>query len=172
MHLFNHYAAAFPMAPFGGAFILPVGLCVLAGAAWPRWRGRLVIAGFVLGGISISLFTHLLARGSAAATPLQVASFAAALLAEAAGFALILPRMHSERARMVATLSIVAGHFLIMVPAFGPLIAILGLLCLANAAQGYTQTTPQRRLWLIDGALKTLGAALMIATAPLLVAAF
>ena len=63
-------------------------------------------------------------------------SLALAIVLEIAGFRYLMPIMRSrgERALVSATLGIVGAHFLVMLPAFGPLIGGLGLGCMLNAA--------------------------------------
>lgn len=68
-----------------------------------------------------------------------------------------------ERAVVIAILFIVGLHFLPMTPAFGPIVAALGLFGMANAAVAWRSpafTLPA--LWAVDGAGKlAAGAALL-----------
>ena len=69
---------------------------------------------------------------------------------------------------IVTTLAIVGAHFIIMLPAFGPLIGVLGFLCLVNAAAAWRKLMyPSSAAWLVDGAMKLLLGAILLVTSPL-----
>ena len=66
----------------------------------------------------------------------------------------------------MATLAIVGAHFVVMVPALGPLAGILGVACVANATglariAGYGVPNA----WAADGVLKVALGAAMVAAA-------
>jgi hypothetical protein len=164
------YATAYPMAPYAGLFILPVGLCILLGAFTPpNYRTPLVGAGFALGVLAICLLGSHLGHPRANGTRLQLISLAAAITFEVAAFVLVMPRLSDRTGRpaLLATLIIVGAHFLIMTPAFGPLIFWLGIACLINAACGWRwRCLCPAWLWGIDGGLKLAFATLLLLTAP------
>jgi hypothetical protein len=102
---------------------------------------------------------------------LQVSFLALALVLEIAGFSYLMPimRPRGERAMLSATLGIVGAHFLVMLPAFGPLIGGLGLGCTLNAAGFWRISTYRAEFaWFVDGCLKLAFGAAMIATSPIL----
>ena len=80
-----------------------------------------------------------------------------------------MPRLRpkGERAVVAATMGIVGLHFLIMIPAFGFLIGLMGVACTLNATAFVTLSRyPTDVAWFMDGFLKlTLGLA-MVATSP------
>ena len=62
----------------------------------------------------------------------------------------------------IAVLAVVGSHFVLMAPAFGPLIGLLGMLTLGNALVGARfQNYSLQIVWAMDGFLKfALGAAM------------
>ena len=116
-------------------------------------------------------FGGILSRGLGSPSLLQVSFLALAILLEIAGFAYLMPavRPRGERATLGATLGIVGAHFLVMLPAFGPLIGALGLACTLNAAVFWRFSAYRAAFaWFVDGCLKLLLGMAMIATSPLL----
>jgi hypothetical protein len=73
-------------------------------------------------------------------------------------------RNRGERTLNLAILAGVGAHFLFMAPAFGPLIVVLGLLAIVNAAWGLRSPgVAFRTLWFLDGVLKaTIGGVLWL----------
>lgn len=67
---------------------------------------------------------------------------------------------------LLGTLAIVGAHFLIMIPAFGIPIAVLALLCLANAAAAWRLPAyPISAAWFVDGVFKiAIGGAMWLAS--------
>jgi hypothetical protein len=133
--MLHSYVLHYPMTPYAGVFIATVGVCVIAGAVLRNYRDNLVWVGFALGAVLLLVFGGTLSRGLRSPSLLQVSFFALAIFLEIAGFAYLMPvvRPRGERATMSATLGIVGAHFVVMLPAFGPLIAVLGLACTLNA---------------------------------------
>jgi hypothetical protein len=158
------------MTPYGGVFIATVGVCVMAGAVLRKYRDNLVWIGFALGGMLCG-FGGILSRGLHSPSLLQVSFFALAIFLEIAGFRYLMPavRPRGERVTLSATLGIVGAHFLVMLPAFGPLIGALGLACTLNAV-GLWRISAYRAgfAWFVDGCLKLVLGMVMIATSPLL----
>lgn len=148
-------ADVYPLIRSGGVFLLLVGAAMLSGAAAFRFRYVMLAAGAVIGAVTLVLLARPLAALYGAPDALALASIGAAIALQII-LLLTLPRRFSgERGRTLAVLAIVAVHFLVMAPAFGPLIVALGALALANALfgaanRGYCIV----RLWAFDGALK------------------
>jgi hypothetical protein len=66
-----------------------------------------------------------------------------------------LPRGTSEDVRWLWVLMIVGVHFVPMAVSFGPIFALLGGACIANAALGLLlPTAPYELFGFVDGALK------------------
>jgi len=164
-----HYAVAFPLAPLGGMFVGCVGICImLGGFAW-RFRMPLLWIGFPFALTTIAFFGGRFSAGIAPPSRFQTGALVLAIIFEFAAFPFLMPRLRrqGERAVLVGTLSIVGAHFLIMTPAFGPLITILGLLCLANAAITWRARSYASQLsWFVDGGLKLSLGAGMLSVAP------
>jgi hypothetical protein len=128
-------ADAFPLIQGGGVFLLIVGAAMLMGALQFKWRNRLLGAGAALATVAtIATATHL-ARPHGAPTMLQVGSLGVAVVLEAIALVWAIRRFapQGERAATIAVLVVVAVHFVVMTPAFGPLIVALGMLCASNA---------------------------------------
>jgi hypothetical protein len=162
------YSQIYPLAPLGGAFVAVMGVFVLAGSALPRLRMTLVYAGAGAAILAL-IFSGRLAVGLPPATELQVASLIVAIIVEFIAFAILMPRVrvYGQRAVLAATLAIVGAHFLIMLPALGSLIALVGILCVANAVAAWRRTDYRTDIaWLIDGLLKLGGGLLLVSTSP------
>ena len=169
--MLHSYVLHYPMTPYAGVFVVTVGVCVMAGAVVPNYRDNLVWIGFALGGIFFLAFGGILSRGLHSPSLLQVGFLALAIFLEIAGFRYLMPtvRPRGERATLSATLGIVGAHFVVMLPAFGPLIGALGLACTLNAI-GFWRFCAYRAsfAWFVDGCLKLLLGMAMIATSPIL----
>jgi hypothetical protein len=163
-----NYAQIYPMAPLGGAFVTVMGVFVLLGSALPRLRMTLVYLGIGVATLAL-MFSGRLAAGLPPPTKLQVGSLVLAIIVEFVAFLTLMPRIrvHGHRAVLVLTLAIVGAHFLIMFPAFGSLIALVGTLCVANAAAAWRWADRRTDIaWLIDGLIKFCGGLLLVATSP------
>jgi|GEM_PF-1785264 hypothetical protein len=162
------YGVQFPMAPLGGLFVATVGVFILLGAVAPRQRMMLTYIGFGAGTLALILGGRL-AVGLPRPTTIQVGSLALAIVLEIIAFVVAMPRLRprGERAVMIATLAIVGIHFIVMTPAFGPLVGVLGILCAINAAVVWRRPSYQLSVaWTIDGLMKLGAGALLIATSP------
>ena len=169
--MLHSYVLRYPMTPYGGVFIATVGVCVITGAVLRNYRGNLVWIGFALGGILLLACGGTLGRGLHSPSLFQVSFFGFAIVLEIAAFRYLMPavRPRGERATLGATLGIVGAHFLVMLPAFGPLIGALGLACTLNAAGFWLLFAYHADFaWFVDGCLKLLLGMAMIATSPLL----
>ena len=169
--MLHSYVLHYPMTPYGGIFIATVGVCVIAGAALRNYRDNLVWIGFALGAVLCVVFGGILGRGLRSPSLLQVSFLALAIFLEIAAFRYLMlaVRPPGERATLSATLGIVGAHFVVMLPAFGPLIGALGLACTLNAV-GFWLLFAYRAgfVWFVDGCLKLVLGMAMIATSPLL----
>jgi hypothetical protein len=164
------YSQIYPLAPLGGVFVAVMGVFVLAGSAMPRLRMTFVYIGAGAAVLALVLSGQL-AVGLPPATVLQVSSLIVAIIVEFLAFVILMPRIrvHGQRAVIASTLAIVGAHFLIMLPAFGSLIALVGTLCVANAAAAWRWTDNRTDIaWLIDGFLKLGGGLLLVTTSPAL----
>ena len=164
------YATRYPMAPMGGLFVGTVGIFILLGALVPGIRLKLTYVGFAVGTIALVLGGRL-ALGLPHPTATQVGALVLAIALEIIAFVVILPRARprGERAAIVATLAIVGCHFVVMLPAFGPLVGALGVLCALNAALLWKRARyGLETAWVVDGAMKLAVGALLVATSPLL----
>lgn len=156
-----------PLIGAGGVFLIIVGVAIVLGAL--RFRSRYLLLG--LGAAAASAALVFLAVPLSAPygppSPVQLWSLTLAVAIEVVAFIVIMPiaARRGQRAMTVAILAIVGGHFLIMTPAFGPLIFVLGAANLANAFAGARisgYATPA--LWGVDGALKAAaGIAMLLA---------
>jgi hypothetical protein len=162
------YSQIYPLAPLGGAFVAVMGIFVLAGSAMPRFRMTLVYGG--AGAAILALvFGGRLAVGLPPVTELQIGALILAIVVEFLAFVILMPRIRvrGQRAVLVSTLAIVGAHFLIMLPALGSLIALVGTLCVANVAAAWRWTDYRPDIaWFIDGLIKLSGGLLLVATSP------
>jgi hypothetical protein len=141
-----------------------VGVALVVGAVHFRFRNRLLALGAAVAAVATTLTAAKLAAPYGAPTASQVAWLAAAVLAEVAALIMVIRRFapRGERVAMVAILMVVGLHFLPMAPAFGPLAAILGLACGANAMAGMRLSNyPLKAVWAVDGGLKIMFGSLM-----------
>jgi hypothetical protein len=156
MALFSLNPGEHPLIAGGGFFLMTVGVVLVVAESTPRYRGRWLMMGFILGGWMAALGAGV-GGPYGLPTRLQVASLVIAIVVEMATITWVLKRFPAmpARDRTLVILLIVALHFFIMVPAFGGSIALLGLLCLGNVAwahgrPGYHITAVAR----VDGVLK------------------
>jgi hypothetical protein len=157
-------AHAFPLAPSGGLFVLIVGVAILLGSLIGRARQILLYIGLGAAAVATAMFAVQLTAGLPPPSLFAISALVVAVVLEMLAFAWLMPRLRgSERPTAYASLVIVGAHFLLMVPAFGPLIFILGLLCLLNASIGMiSQAIPLSSTWGVDGLIKITIGALML----------
>jgi hypothetical protein len=159
-------ADLFPLIRGGGLFLAIVGVAILMGALQFRWRNLLLGAGAALAAAVTTATAAYLAAPYGAPTYLQIGSLIVAVLLEIGALIWAIRRFAPQgpRAVTIAVLAIVGAHFVLMAPAFGPLIALLGAITVANALAGVRFTTYSlRALWAADGALKLgFGAAMFV----------
>ncbi len=159
----------YPLIRGGGLFLMVMGAGVVGGAVWRSVRWRLVA--WSLGGAALvtTIFARGLARPLGQPTARQLVALAGAL-----GLEWVLMRIvgyrfrRGERQFELAVLFVVGLHFLPMALAFGPLLVLLGLLSVANAAAGIwiARETPLLVFWAVDGVMKMAIGALMFFVAP------
>ncbi len=155
-------AHAFPLIRSDGAFLMLMGLGIVAGAPFFRWRYPALTLGAAIGAAALAILAYPLSAPYGAPTMLAIASLAAAVAFEALLIATLISRFKTERGRTIGVLTIVGAHFVIMAPAFGPLIVLLGFLCMINALSGlFGAAHSLPKLWAADGAFKiAVGAAM------------
>lgn len=141
-----------------------MGAAILLGAIWFRSRNVLLALGAMLATVAVSLSAARLAAPYGVPTFAQVAWLVTAVVAEVAALVLVIRHFapRGERAVLLAILVVVGLHFIPMTPAFGPLAAVLGVVCAVNAlvAMRISQY-PLRAVWATDGGLKIALGALM-----------
>jgi hypothetical protein len=160
------YSARFPLAPLGGLFVGCMGLFVLLGSFSRKARMTLTYIGLGVGTVALMLGGRL-AVGLPRPTFFQIGALIVAIVLEVIAFIVVMPRTRprGERAVLVATLAIVGLHFIVMLPAFGPLVALLGVLCATNALVAWKRPSyPESAAWFADGMLKLAFGAMLIAT--------
>jgi hypothetical protein len=163
-----NYSQIYPMAPLGGAFVAVMGVFVLLGSAIPRLRMNFVYVGLAAATLALILSGRL-AAGLPPPTTLQIGSLVAAIVVEFVAFLTLMPRIRvrGQKAVLGSTLAIVGAHFLIMLPAFGSVIALIGTLCVANAAAAWRWAQYRIEIaWLIDGLIKLCGGLILVTTSP------
>jgi hypothetical protein len=160
-------ADLFPLIQGGGVFLLIVGAAIVIGGLQFKWRNRLLGAGAALATVATIATAPHLATPHGAPTMLQVGSLGAAVLLEVLTLVWAIRRFapQGQRPVTIAVLLVVGVHFVIMAPAFGPLIIALGILCVSNAVAGLRiRTYSLRTLWAMDGLIKLgVGAAMLLA---------
>ncbi len=150
-------AHPFPLIRGGGLFLLVVGASIVLGACSPRRLWSFFIGGVVAASASVLLTALPLTAPLGRPTAFQIGSLLVAVIAEVTAVAWLSRwlRRADERRRILSILMVVGVHFLVMAPAFGPLVVVLGLLSVANAAAGlHAAATPWPTFWFVDGTLK------------------
>jgi hypothetical protein len=168
--LHHSYADSFPLSPAGGLFLTLVGAGILLGAFFSATRIPLLAGGGVLGILGATFCGALLAQGHANPTAFQVDALIFAIAIEMA----VLPFLRrwlkpkGLRTFLLGILALVGAHFILMAPAFGVLIVLLGSLTLANALAGLKYPAISLDLlWALDGGLKFALGALLLGSAHL-----
>lgn len=155
----------FPLIRGGGLFLLFVGLGFLLGWIIPKWWVPLAIGGGITGIVASGLSALLPSLG----TPswIHIAALVGSMVLEMGLIYLVVTRYKDagERKLILAILFVVGAHFITMGAAHGPLIAILGVVTMGNAALGLWQVRiPLRALGVTDALLKLgFGAVMLLA---------
>jgi len=167
MSLLSFSPSDHPLIAGGGLFLLIVGTALVIGERTARFRGRWLTIGFILGGTLAALGARI-GGPYGSPTRLQVGSLVLAIAVEMTAIPLVFkrfPGIHGK-SRTLVILLIVALHFFIMMPAFGGIIVILGLLCLCNVAWGYWQPGyHSTAVSMTDGILKAAVGLVMVSLA-------
>lgn len=149
------HAEVFPLIRAGGVFIVAAGASILLGAAFFRARYAIFGAGAALGALATALTAAPLSAPFGAPTSIQLVSLVVAVGVEVILLIRVLRRGRDEREATLGVLTIVGGHFVLMAPAFGPLIVTLAGLSVGNTFIGLVwRDYSLRALWAIDGAIK------------------
>jgi len=141
-----------------------IGAAIVIGSIWPRSRMALLALGAALAALATALSAARLAAPYGAPTIAQVAWLAVAVTVEVVALMIVIRHFaeRGERALLVAVLVVVGFHFLPMAPAFGPLAAVLGVACTANALSAvHLSNYSLQAVWVVDGGLKVVFGALM-----------
>ncbi len=157
-------ADVFPLIRGGGLFLLTAGASIVIGAFRFRARYAIFAVGAAIGGVATSLLAAPLAAPFGPPDLFQVLSLVVAVAVEAALLTPVVRGLstHGERETTLAILTIVGGHFLLMAPAFGPLIVFLAGASVLNTLAGMLlREYPIAWLWALDGTLKISFGALM-----------
>ncbi len=159
----------FPLIRSGGLFVLIVGASIMVGAVARRLAWRLFVVGVGLASVLLIATARRLITPLGRPTAFQIETLVVAVLIEVSVIAGLdrWLRTVQERQRTLVVLIIVGAHFVLMAPAFGPSIAVLGLLSILNAVAALRATQiPLSTSWFIDGALKASLGGLMFWYAP------
>ena len=154
-----------PLLGGGGVFLSIVGAAITIGALCFRNRYQILAFGALAGGVAATLLAMPLSEGYGAPSSVQLWSLAVAGAFEGLALGFIAPRAgrRGERTLTAAILASVGAHLLIMTPAFGPLIFVLGIAGLINATAGVTvERYALPLVWAVDGGLKMLAGVAML----------
>lgn len=145
----------YPLIRGGGLFLMCVGAGFLTGLLVPKHWIPCAIAGFFAGFVASGLSALLPSLGTPSVV--QIAGLVGSFLLEAGLLWFVLTRWRDrdERTLGLAIVLVVGVHFITMGLAHGPLIAGLGVLCVANAGLGLlVPAIPLRGAYLVDALLK------------------
>ncbi len=161
--LFDAYA--YPLMRGGGLFFMVMGAAIAIGAATARFRKHILIIGSVLAGVSLGVFAPGLSAKFGLPTTFQIVSLGVAITLEMIAIPIVasVSRHRGDRAMNISILVVVALHFFVMLPAFGPSVGILGVACAVNLAAAMKFNAYRfALLWLTDGCLKLSVGTLML----------
>jgi hypothetical protein len=150
-------ADLFPLIRGGGVFLVIAGISIVIGAFNLRARFSILAVGSAIGGVATAFLAAPLAAPFGPPSLFQVVSLIVAVAVE---IVLLMPvlrawRAHDERETTLAILSIVGGHFVLMAPAFGPLMLFLAGASVLNTLVGLLwRRYALAWLWGVDGLLK------------------
>ena len=156
----------YPLIRGGGLFLIVIGAMIIAGALLPKFRNRLVAVGLALAGIITAIAAPSLARPLGVPTWQQILVLVGSVLLEMIVIQVVVRYVYQrgERTIILSVLLVVGLHFLPMAVAFGPIIAILGILTVLNAVAGLWLRPNMNlsTLWFFDGVLKLAGGIIMM----------
>ncbi|TWP47789.1 hypothetical protein FKR81_31100 [Lentzea tibetensis] len=157
----------FPLMRGGGMFLVAIGLGIVVGGIGPRsWLAPALAAGAALGVVIMAVggATKLIFAGLGSPPLYQWIVLGVAFLVE--GYLVYLVSDRNEfgtREFWMWMLIVVAAHFLILTFSHGPLCGVLAVACMINAVIGLRTSINFQVFWAIDGVLKVLIGASMIA---------
>jgi hypothetical protein len=157
-------ADLYPLIRGGGVFLVAAGISIVIGAFSVRARYAILAAGSAIGGVATAILAAPLAAPFGPPDLVQVVSLIVAVAVE---FIVLMPvlrawRAHDERHTTLAILTIVGGHFVLMAPAFGPLVVLLAGASVLNTLTGLLwRGYGLAWLWGLDGLLKAATGTLM-----------
>jgi hypothetical protein len=163
------YVQRYPLAPAGGLFLLVVGVGLVLGGIVPRRRTLLLASSGGFAVTTLVLFAGRITAPYGVPTPLQVWSLVASVAFEVVALSLVIRlfRARGERTLYFLVFLVVGAHFVPMAPAFGPVVALLGVLAMLNALVGLRSSAHSlRALFLVDGALKAAAGGLLWLVVP------
>lgn len=157
---FTDLALTFPLIRGGGAFLVCVGLGIVAGCiAGRKWLIHGLIAGAAVGVVVMAVggITKAAFDGIGYPTWWQWAFLVLGVLVEGYLVNLVVERFGDRTASSfwLWMLFVVGVHFLILAGSHGPICGVLGLACMLNAWIGIKlKSATYLRYWAIDGLLK------------------
>ena len=157
-------AEAFPLIRGGGVFLIVVGIAIVLGAFFFRVRYPVFGVGAAIASGLTAAFAASLAAPYGAPSLIQLASLGVAVALEMILLVRVLNSSlaFDDRETMLAILTIVGAHFVLMSPAFGPLmIALAGASVLNVLLALVLRAYASPLVWAVDGALKAGVGALM-----------
>jgi hypothetical protein len=168
MDAVTELAMTFPLMRGGGMFLVSIGAGIIVGGIGPRsWLTPSLIAGAALGVIIMAVggATKLSFAGLGTPPLYQWIVLGVAFLVEGYLVYLVSDRnTFGSREFWLWMLVVVAAHFLILTFSHGPLCGILAIVCLVNAVVGLRATSVDFQVfWTIDGVVKVLAGASMVA---------
>ncbi|MBP6014553.1 MAG: hypothetical protein KBA31_20160 [Alphaproteobacteria bacterium] len=150
-------AEVFPLIRSGGLFLIVAGISIVLGAFFFRVRYPIFgVGAAVAGGLTV-VYAMPLAAPYGAPSLVQIASLGIAVALEMILLVRILRvrRSADDREMMLSILTIVGAHFVLMSPAFGPLMMVLAGASVLNVFLALVMRTyPSPLVWAVDGALK------------------
>lgn len=170
MDFFSGLADTFPLMRGGGAFLVAIGLGIIAGSFTTVRRTRLVflIIGAGLGVLIMAVggATKVIFAGLPYPQIWQWVVLGLAFVIEGVLVNVVLRKVpdYNSRDFWLWILFIVGAHFLILGFSHGPVCAVLAVACMVNAVIGLRAASVDVRIfWGVDGALKVLFGAAMVA---------
>jgi hypothetical protein len=169
VNIVTDMAELFPLMRGGGAFLVAIGLGILIGSFGSRrWRVIWLIAGAAVGILIMAVggATRLIFDDGVRPPVWQWVVLGIAFLVEGYLVSVVVRKFPDMDSRpfWMWMLFIVGAHFLILGLSHGPVCALLAFVCMVNAVIGLRSTQVDLRVfWAIDGVLKIIGGAVMVA---------
>ncbi len=157
-------AEVFPLIRGGGLFLIVAGLSIVIGAFAFRARYPIFGLGAAIGGALTAYYAAPLAAPYGKPDLLQIVSLVGAVAIEMAFLVAVLraQRTVGERDTMLGILTVVGGHFVLMAPAFGPImLALAGVSVLSTLLALLWRGYPAPLVWGLDGVFKTVAGTMM-----------